>query len=78
MKRLTCKVITKAFYKKHPKVKIKFWLIRGDGYFYLTSDDIEFYKKFKSTSIYTFKLFHMTLEQWVSSIEALCEEAELL
>lgn len=78
MKRLTCKQITKAFYEKNPEIELKFWLIQGEGYFYLTSDDLDFYRRFKTTSILTYRLKHMTLEQWVSRIEWLCEEAELL
>ena len=76
---LTCKQITKAFFKKYPELeKYKFWLIQGEGYFYLTSDEDEFYNKFTSTSIYVCRLHHMPLEKWIESIEALCEEAGLL
>ncbi len=75
---ITCKQITKAFYKKHPEIKIQFWLIQGEGYFYLTSDDDEFYRRFAETSIATFRLKHLTLKHWVTQIEWLCEKAGIL
>jgi len=77
--RLTCKKITKAFNEKHPELKeYGAWLIQGEGYFYLTSDETSFYRHMVATSIYTFRLKHMTLEQWVSAIEGLFEESNLL
>lgn len=79
MARLTCKQITKAFYEKHPELKkYEFWLIQGEGYFYLTSDKDDFYRDFTSTSIYVCRLHHMPLNRWIESIESLCEEAEVL
>jgi hypothetical protein len=76
---LTCNQITKAFNDKHPELK-KYgaWLIQGEGYFYLTSDEDLFYRKMIGTSIYTYRLKHMTLEQWIGAIEALFEESDLL
>jgi hypothetical protein len=70
---LTLKRITKEIQKHYPKVE----LVRGEMYFYLYSEDKETGLKLSSlysTGIYVNLLSHLTLEQWMQSVDSIMKQ----
>jgi hypothetical protein len=70
MARLTIKTVNKAIQKVHPQIE----LVRGEGYFYIVGMDDLMKDKvcmLYSTSIPVYRLSHLTLEQWVESVNDL-------
>ncbi len=72
MARLTLKAVNKEIQKKYPKVI----LVRDNsGYFYITSDDAETYKKLIAplfeTAIETYRLNMLTLDMWMFEVNRL-------
>jgi hypothetical protein len=68
--RLTVSAINNEIEKEFPHVK----LARGEGYYYIYSDDHETGLRIAdlySTSIYVNQLRHLTLEQWVQEVRNL-------
>jgi hypothetical protein len=67
---LTLKQVNKEIAKQYPNVK----LTKGDGYFYIYSDEPEtalFLNGLFSTSIMVNKINHLTMSQWIESINEL-------
>lgn len=71
MLRLTCKAITQAMNQRG----IPGELVRGRGYFYLWDKEGEesFWSMAYSSSIYVYRLNHMTLDKWLESITQMYE-----
>ena len=67
---LTLNQVNKEIAKTYPMVK----LAKGNGYFYIYSEDIEtgnFLASLYSTSILVHKINHLTLKQWIEAINEL-------
>ena len=67
---LTIKQVNKEIAKTYPTVK----LAKGNGYFYIYSEDIEtgnFLASLYSTSILVDKINHLTIKQWIEAINEL-------
>lgn len=47
-------------------------LVRGQGYYYFVGPDVE---GASSTSVMVFALNHLSLEQWMSELDAIIEDA---
>ena len=65
--------VNKAIQKKYPKVI----LVKGRGYFYISSNDNEMALKIArlyTTSIPVCKLSQLTIEQWVNDVESLLKD----
>jgi hypothetical protein len=67
--------VNKAIHEVYPLVN----LIKGDGYFYIYSDDdatsIKIARLFIS-SIAVYKIGDMTIDQWVESVKLLLNEGK--
>ena len=67
---LTLNKVNKEIAKTYPTVK----LAKGNGYFYIYSEDIEtgnFLASLYSTSILVDKINHLTIKQWIEAINEL-------
>lgn len=65
---LTLKRVNKAIEEKYPKV----FLVKGNGYYYLASDDSEIGLKLATlhtTSIDIFDISHLSLERWMDEVK---------
>ena len=62
--RLALKTINKEIQKHFPQLE----LVKGEGYFYFISDDVDIYG-LDSTSIYCYKLNDLSLNSWISEAE---------
>lgn len=54
-------------------------LIKGEGYFWIWSEDEETAKKIGqlfSTSIYVDKICHLSMEQWIQSVKSVLADTE--
>lgn len=59
----------------------KIILVKGDGYFYVTSDDDDVYDELcnlESTSIYVNSFYHQSPEKWVEDIKELLKDTKLV
>lgn len=73
MKRTTLKKVNEAIEKAFPNV----FLVKGEGYFYIASDDEATGLKIAGlfqTSVYVCNLSAYTPEQWVNEVRRLFEE----
>lgn len=71
-KRITMKQVNEAIGAKYPGV----FLVKGKGYYYIASDEDKqalYIASLYQTSVYVSKLNQLTVEQWVSSVDALME-----
>jgi hypothetical protein len=71
--KLTLTLINQELEKHFPHVR----LARGEGYFYIYSDDKETGLKIAglyASSIYVNQLKHLTLEQWIEAVRELFDE----
>lgn len=61
--------------RKFPKI----FLARGEGYYYLASDDEEMGLKIAGlyqSGIYVFKAGHLTVQQWINAVQDLVDQFE--
>ena len=73
--KLTLAKVNKAIQAKHPLVK----LVRGNGYYYLVSDDDDMGLKLAglySTSIMCNSIKDQPLERWVGDVDELMKEID--
>jgi len=76
MKARTLKQVNNRIQKKYPTIE----LIKGEGYFYIISEDDETAEKLASlysTGIYTFALSHDSLEGWVNEVSELVKDLDI-
>lgn len=66
--RLTIKRINKELENRgHKGIE----LVKGEGYFWFTGGETA---SFRSSSVYVFRLSHLTLDEWVQEYENMLEE----
>jgi hypothetical protein len=58
---LTLKTVNREVQKKFPGYE----LLKGNGYFYVHGHNSHMWNE---TMIYTYRLNHMTLDQWIDSV----------
>ncbi len=74
-KAVNIKSLNKAIHAKYPHVKLR----RGKGYYYIYSDDEATADKIAAlytTSIYVYRLNHLSMDQWMSEVDTLMEGKE--
>lgn len=64
---ITLKKVNKEINDRWPGYE----LVKGEGYFYVCGPNTECWNQ---TGIYVYGLNHMTLEQWLESVEAMIEK----
>lgn len=67
----------KRLNEKIDKIYPVVFLVKGEGYFYITSDDNEVGLKlagFYQTSIYVCHLNHQSEEKWIEDVKRLMEQ----
>lgn len=65
---ITLNQINKEIQKKHPHV----YVVKGEGYFYLWSDDDKtalFLAGLYENAIYAYRVNHLTLTQWAARVD---------
>jgi len=74
---LTIKSLNKIIGEKYPHVI----LAKGNGYFYLTSNNVETSEKLcqlQSTSIWVPKISILNLTQWMDEVDEIMEQIETI
>ena len=73
--KVTLAAVNEAIQKKHPKIVLE----RGEGHFYVASDDPEmglFLASLYTTSIHVYAIWHLTVEQWIEEVEKILADEE--